>query len=524
MAHLRSFLNQKYSYTSQSQSRMKQNQQQEMLRTMRPDLTPQQYQQMIRMGNGAGMAMAGKQGLVRTAMANNNPQAVQMMQQKQNQMQRDASGMDGDRQRPSSPGSTDNAQSPSKRPRLGEGPFNPNAPGGMRPVGGMPGQPGAGLPPNIQAASQLLMQNGINPQQLSPAQLQSFSQQTPASQQKSIQTYSQNLGQHQSQQMPNKQMPNAGMPQGQGSPMMAQGADGTNLNAYYNADMGGPGGMRPGPAGAPAPGGSNHALQDYQMQLMLLEQQNKKRLMMARQEQDNMGGMPRGDGPNPGPGANGQMMPEASPQAGGRSGASPNPAEQMKRGTPQMGSNGMGSPLPDGAQSRGSPNPMTFMGNDVNQTLNPQFFKEMNNGNMVANGHINGMRPPSSHPGQQGQQGQFNGQVNPQMMGAAGNRPGAAGQQVQWPQGGPNGNQMPQQGPQAQGQVQGTPQQRNSMPPPSGPAAAASNANSRTTASPQQTPSSTPSQANKPAPKKKETKAKSKVSYSGPPLFLLQRF
>lgn len=31
---------------------------------------------------------------------------------------------------------------------------------------------------------------------------------------------------------------------------------------------------------------SNHALQDYQMQLMLLEQQNKKRLMMARMEQD----------------------------------------------------------------------------------------------------------------------------------------------------------------------------------------------------------------------------------------------
>ena len=30
----------------------------------------------------------------------------------------------------------------------------------------------------------------------------------------------------------------------------------------------------------------NHALQDYQMQLMLLEQQNKRRLLMARQEQD----------------------------------------------------------------------------------------------------------------------------------------------------------------------------------------------------------------------------------------------
>ena len=33
---------------------------------------------------------------------------------------------------------------------------------------------------------------------------------------------------------------------------------------------------------------SSHALQDYQMQLMLLEQQNKKRLMMARQEQGNI--------------------------------------------------------------------------------------------------------------------------------------------------------------------------------------------------------------------------------------------
>jgi hypothetical protein len=32
----------------------------------------------------------------------------------------------------------------------------------------------------------------------------------------------------------------------------------------------------------------NHALQDYNMQLMLLEQQNRKRLLLARQEQDNM--------------------------------------------------------------------------------------------------------------------------------------------------------------------------------------------------------------------------------------------
>lgn len=38
-----------------------------------------------------------------------------------------------------------------------------------------------------------------------------------------------------------------------------------------------------------AANGGNHALQDYQMQLVLLEQQNKKRLLMARQEQDTVG-------------------------------------------------------------------------------------------------------------------------------------------------------------------------------------------------------------------------------------------
>jgi hypothetical protein len=46
----------------------------------------------------------------------------------------------------------------------------------------------------------------------------------------------------------------------------------------------------PGPLGTSQ--GRNHALQDYQMQLMLLEQQNKKRLMMARQEQDSTIAMP----------------------------------------------------------------------------------------------------------------------------------------------------------------------------------------------------------------------------------------
>ena len=38
--------------------------------------------------------------------------------------------------------------------------------------------------------------------------------------------------------------------------------------------------------GEARPSQGGHALQDYQMQLMLLEQQNKKRLLMARQEQE----------------------------------------------------------------------------------------------------------------------------------------------------------------------------------------------------------------------------------------------
>ncbi|KAH7375392.1 SOM1 protein [Plectosphaerella cucumerina] len=491
-------VNQYVSHTQQ-QSRQRQTQQQDLLRGMRPDpgsLTQQQYSQMIRLNNGA-MAMGMKPGtLARTAMANNqNPQAMQhMIQQaaKQGQMQREPSDMDGNRPRPGSPGSSENAPSPSKRPRLDGAPFNPNQPG--------------------------MVPNGAPRQGIPGQQFRIFSDQPPHVQAKSISTYAQNLQQHQASQMPgNKPMPNAGGPPGgQGSPMMPQVgvADQAALNAYYNTAELGPGGIRAPGGPQAAGGGSNHALQDYQMQLMLLEQQNKKRLMMARQEQDNMGGgMPRPDGPAGPPGPNGQAFPETSPQ-GGRTGASPNPSEQMKRGTPQMNNAGIPSPLPEGAQSRGSPNPMNFMPNTMDPSMAPNFFnKDMQGmaGNMVPNPQMNGMRPPSSHPGGP----PFNGQMNPQMMarqGQAGGNP----QQVQWQQG-PNGQMIPPGqpgpgGPGGPGQQAGTPLQR-AMPPPSAPAAAAAaNAARTNTSSPQQPPAPpTPSQANKAAPKKKETKnAKSK--------------
>lgn len=59
------------------------------------------------------------------------------------------------------------------------------------------------------------------------------------------------------------------------------------------------------PAGVPdngqQAGGSNHAFQDYQMQKALVEQQNKKRLKMARTEQDRLEAAQTIDNPDDGP-------------------------------------------------------------------------------------------------------------------------------------------------------------------------------------------------------------------------------
>jgi hypothetical protein len=290
-------------------------------------------------------------------------------------------------------------------------------------------------------------------------------------------------------------MMNPGVMQNQGSPMLAA-VDGQNfmqsmnIESLYNNPQH-MAALRQQPNLQPGNGqGGNHALQDYQMQLMLLEQQNKKRLMMARQEQDNI---TRTDGGPPMPGQPGMQPPVMSP--GSRAGASPNPNEQMKRGTPQLGANGMPAspPTADGLpQARGSPAGMNFSGGIPQEFNNQVFMKNMGDG-MVGPG-APGMRPPTS--------------MNPGMnMDATARQQGGRMPGGNW-QGNPQGQQMMQQPPQPQPQAMGTPQQRaGEMPPPSAPPAGGgpSQRNQPPSPSPGQAPP-TPSQTNKANPKSKKDK------------------
>jgi hypothetical protein len=401
--------------------------------------------------------------------------------QLQSKMQREHSDMDMNGHRAQSPSSTENAPSPSKRPRL---------------EGAQPG--GQQMVPNGRAQGQMpgqlnLMQNGISARGMNTTQFQAFQQQAgqaAAQQQKSMQVYAQNLLLHHSrsamnnQGIPNGLMNNGFMPNQ--TDMMPQLSDGQGLpiinGQFINTDMAGV--PRPGMPGANQSG--NHALQDYQMQLMLLEQQNKRRLMMARQEQNSMhpDGQPMAGQPG--------LPPGTSPQ-GSRAGASPNPSEQMKRGTPKISQTGLpASPSAVDLQGRGSPASMNFAG-QMPADMNNAFY--MKPDGMV--GGPNGMRPPTSN------QGPFNPQMNQAM------------------QQGPNARMPPgnwQTGPQGQGmvaqqspatQAAPTPQERNAMPPPSAPPVGNKPPSPQQGAAPP-----TPQQANKPAPKgKKEPEKNRKVCF-----------
>ena len=403
-------------------------------------------------------------------------QQQQQQQQMAAQQQMERAGSEVDvNGRPRTPSSGDNAPSPSKRPRLeAQFPGQQGMPNGRF----APGMTGQQMMNNQMHAHALLKQNDIDPTMLSQTNYNTFQNQPPNVQQRSIDVYSATLAAQHRQKMPQMN--------GQGGPIMQPGMEG--MEFYANN-------MRPGMAqNGGGQGSSNHALQDYQMQLMLLEQQNKKRLLMARQEQDNS---IRPDGAPGMPGQAGFAQ-NMSP-SGSRNGPSPNPSEQMKRGTPKMNQVGLpGSPMPDGSMphGRGSPGAMNFnngMGMDMMQ-------QAMKGGEGMPMGQ--NMRPPSSHPAA------FNGgPVNPAQMEAmraaqGGRMPNGA----PWPQG-PQGQApgVPQPA-QAQNGQMGTPRTGNTaMPPPTVPAANnnASNANGRPPSPAQPAAAGTPQTTNKPAPAKK---------------------
>ncbi|EXJ70304.1 uncharacterized protein A1O5_06372 [Cladophialophora psammophila CBS 110553] len=410
----------------------------------------QQNQNLTRPGMMTANRFAIQANLRNNVVNGNNmankftPQQIQqqfkqqmLQQQQQQQMQREQGDVDMNG-RASSPAEGENGGSPSKRPRLEGQQFN----GGIMP-NVRPGMP------NV-APQNMMIQNTFNPN-MNNAQ------------------FRQNGG------MPQKPM-QAGMANGMinmgnaGSPMM-QGMnpqfDSNMQMEMYNQRMAGqqmPGGPGAGPAG-------NHALQDYQMQLMLLEQQNKKRLMMARQEQDNA--VNRDGGPG-GPMIG--MPPGGMSPSGSRTGTSPNPVDQMKR-TPQLG--GLpGSPSAGDMAGR-SPGAMNFMNGIQGSDFNPNMFMKDNQG-MVPGAP--GMRPPTSMDMQANMARQQQNRMGGQFQG---------------------GQPMVQQPSQGGGpQPMGTPGQRNEMPPPQAPAG--NNAQRNQPGSPQSgNAPPTPSTTNKQNPKKK---------------------
>lgn len=429
-------------------------------------------------------------------------QQMQRFQQQQmmgqTPMQREGSNMDANmaaQQRPQTPGSgLDSAPSP-KRQRLDGGAFN--APMGQ--LGRQQQQQQASMQLQKNRLAMDLQAKGIDPSQLTEADLNELQMQAaPGHPAKSMQNYSQAMAQQMQDAISSngvKGMPNPQALPPQGSPVMDANGE------FFAANQ-----LRQGPGippgGANNQGQGNHALQDYQMQLMLLEQQNKKRLMMARQEQDSMNGsMPTGQG--------GQFATAMSP-SGSRNGPSPNPDEQMKRGTPIMAPGGVPLPNtdPSMAQGRASPAP-GFDTSQMNPNLPHNMYPQMQK--------MAGMIGPNGQMMQSGGHPAFvNGQMNGTVTSQAQLEMFMRQQQQQ------NGNRMPNgawpqpapsqmmQGGQAQPQQQPnmTPQQRNAaMPPP--PAPATGDTGRTQPSSPQQPPAPpTPSQSNKPNPKgKKDGKA-----------------
>ena len=392
-------------------------------------------------------------------------------------------------QRPRTP-SGDNAPSPSKRPRLEGVPFsNQMLVNGRGPPHAIPGQ--TMMDASAFQANGLLMPGGIPLGPLSQQQMETYRQQNLPARDKSIQAFNESVNRGQRGQS----LSRSGMA-GQGSPMQGNMEMAPSHMEFYGQQ-----GIVRAPGAVPNGAGTNgsHALHDYQMQLMALEQQNKKRLLLARQEQDNNISRPEGQ---PGMSGTSGFATTMSPQ-GSRSGPSPAPSDQFKRGTPKMNPAGLpvngGSPIPDGAMSRpgGSPAAMGY-----NSQMPPELYANMKMSESMIQMTPNGMKPPSSHPHFAASQSQLE-----MMRRAPSQMPNGP-----WPQGAPGSAAIMQQPQPAQQPSQlGTPQAR-SMPPPTAPPNGTTT-NGRPGSPVQPAQSSTPQQSTKPNPKvKKNEKESKKVS------------
>ncbi|KAG5520175.1 hypothetical protein PMAC_001252 [Pneumocystis sp. 'macacae'] len=239
-----------------------------------------------------------RQALMRQAMNNNirrfSPTVAQIQQLKnqqflQNQQQpsvpqsqrnpRDLEAdLSGQTQSSRSPALSNQVLSPSKRQKLSpDGSYAPLQ-GAIQARPQMIQNNLAAAPTALQTqqAKQMLLNSGINPLSLAQQQFAAFQSQAPSIQQRQLQEYTQNLA-NQQQRVVNiakGHVPN------QGNSMITGDGNEIGSNDFYENILSSQQNCAPNP--------SNHVLQDYQMQLMFLEQQNKKRLMMTHQNQERL--------------------------------------------------------------------------------------------------------------------------------------------------------------------------------------------------------------------------------------------
>lgn len=240
-----------------------------------------------------------RQALMRQAMNNNirrfSPSAAQIQQLKnqqflQNQQQSSASqiqrnqrdletDVNGQAQSSRSPALSNQVLSPSKRQKLSpDGSYTPvQGTIQTRPQMIQNNLAAASTTLQTQQAKQMLLNSGISPVGLTQQQFTAFQSQSPSMQQRQLQEYTQNLANQQQRviNITKGQVSNQGVPS-----IMASDGNEIGPNDFYGNILSSQQNC--------ATNANNHTLEDYQMQLMFLEQQNKKRLMMTHQDQERL--------------------------------------------------------------------------------------------------------------------------------------------------------------------------------------------------------------------------------------------